>query len=59
MLGDGSPEWEDKAVQRAVVTAVDRMLACGIVHNDLKREHMGLYTIDGVVHAAFIDLSDM
>ena len=50
-------EWNDEATCSLVVAAVGRMAKAGLHHDDLKRRHVGLFLHDGVLEAAFFDLS--
>lgn len=53
--------WHDRrnGVKGLVEAAVRRMAAAGFLHNDLKCPHVGLYLLNGVQHAAFMDLTDV
>lgn len=58
-LKSDDPKWEDEDVKQAIRAAVARMVDRGWQHNDVRRRHVGLCTVNGVLETALLDLSDM
>jgi len=52
-------DWNQSNVKNAAIEAVKEMVDKKYKHNDLKRQHVGLYKKEGKIKAVLFDLADV